>query len=88
MCCSLLPDYILIFIGVLLLVGPITAFPYLPVCSTDNLNVRSVIPPERGLDYGLRRVNTFNQPKERTNRYLNTYFQNCPKEWNQLEISV
>ena len=25
---------------------------------------------------------------ERTNRYANTYFQNCPKEWNQLDITL
>ena len=61
------------------------------------------IPPERELNYGLsslfsnphfptgyglRRANTFDQPIERTNRYSNTYFQNCPKEWNRLDISV
>ena len=47
-----------------------------------------LIPPERELNYGLRRANTFDQPIERTNRYSNTYFQNCPKEWNRLDISV
>ena len=48
----------------------------------------NLIPPERELNYGLRRANIFDQPIERTNRYSNTYFQNCPKEWNRLDISV
>ena len=48
----------------------------------------NLIPPERELNYGLRRANTFDQPIERTNRYSNTCFQNCPKEWNRLDISV
>ena len=29
---------------------------------------------------------TFDQPIERTNKYSNTYFQICPKEWNRLDI--
>ena len=47
-----------------------------------------MIPPERELNYGLRRANTFDQPIERMNRSSNTYFQNCSKEWNRLHISV
>ena len=47
-----------------------------------------MIPPEREFNYGLRRANIFDQPTEQTNRYSNTYFQNCPKEWNRLDISV
>ena len=52
------------------------------------LYLYNLIPPERELNYGLRRANTFDQPIERTNRCSNTYFQNCPKEWNRLDISV
>ena len=52
------------------------------------LYLYNLIPPERELNYGLRRVNTFDQPIERMNRYFNTYFQQCPKKWNRLDISV
>ena len=52
------------------------------------LYLYNLIPPERELNYCLRRANTFDQTMERTNRYSNTYFQNCPKEWNRLDISV
>ena len=48
----------------------------------------NLIPPKRESHYGLRRANSFDQPIERTNRYSNTYFQNCSKEWNRLDISV
>ena len=30
----------------------------------------------------------FDQRVERTNRYANTYFQICPKEWNQLDVTL
>ena len=40
------------------------------------------------MNNSLRRIHTFDQRDERTNRYANTYFQNCPKEWNRLDITL
>ena len=46
------------------------------------------LPPEREVNYNLRRTHAFDQGDERTNRYVSTYFQNCPNEWNQLDITL
>ena len=48
----------------------------------------NLIPPDTEVNYNLRRIHVFDQRVERTNRYANTYFQNCPKEWNQLDVSL
>ena len=52
------------------------------------LYLYNLIPPEREVNYNLRRIHVFDQRVERTNRYANTYFQNCPKEWNQLDVTL
>ena len=38
--------------------------------------------------YNLRRAIVYESNAERTNRFASTYFQNCIKEWNQLDIYV
>ena len=52
------------------------------------LYLYNLIPPERHVDYNLRRSNVFEQRIERTARFSNTYIQNCVKEWNLLDISI
>ena len=56
--------------------------------SRSPLYLHNLIPPEREINYNLRRIHAFDQRVERTNRYVNTYFQNCPKEWNQLDETL
>ena len=56
--------------------------------SGSPLYLYNLIPPEREVNYNLRRIHVFDQRVERTNRYANTYFQNCPKEWNQLDVTL
>ena len=56
--------------------------------SRSPLYLYNLIPPEREVDYNLKRIHAFHQRVERTNRYANSYFQNCPKEWNQLDITL
>ena len=48
--------------------------------SRSPLYLYNLISPEREVNYNLRRMRAFDQRVERTNRYANTYFQNCPKE--------
>ena len=59
-----------------------------PRQSGSPLYLYNLIPPEREVNYNLRRIHVFDQRVERTNRYANTYFQNCPKEWNQLDVTL
>ena len=47
-----------------------------------------MIPPEREVNYNLKRIHIFDQRVEQTDRYANVYFQNCPKEWNQLDVTL
>ena len=47
-----------------------------------------LVPPVRDVKYELRRLRVFEQRTERTNTFSNTYFQNCPYEWNQLGLSI
>ena len=56
--------------------------------SGSPLYLYNLITPEREVNYNLRRIHVFDQRVERTNRYANTYFQNCPKEWNQLDVTL
>ena len=56
--------------------------------SGSPLYLYNLIPPQREVNYNLRRIHVFDQRVERTNRYANTYFQNCPKEWNQLDVTL
>ena len=56
--------------------------------SKSPLYLYYLIPPEREANYNLRRIHVFDQQVERTNRYVNTYFQNCSKEWNQLDLTL
>ena len=46
------------------------------------------IPSERVVNYNLRNPFVLKQSVGRTSRYSNTYFQNCIKEWNLLDIFV
>ena len=48
----------------------------------------NLVPPVHEVKYELRRPRVFEQRTERTNRFSNTYFQNCPYEWNQLDSSI
>ena len=52
------------------------------------LYLYNLIPPERDVNYNLRRIHAFDQRVGQTNRYANTYFQNCPKECNQSDITL
>ena len=56
--------------------------------SRSPLYLYNLIPPEREVNYNLRRIHAFDQQVERTNRYGKTYLQNCPKEWNQLDVAL
>ena len=48
----------------------------------------NVIPPVNSPKCDLRHIHIFQQPVERTNRFSSTYFQNCPYEWNKLDLSI
>ena len=48
----------------------------------------NLVPPVLEVKYELRRPHVFEQRTERTNRFSNKYFQNCPYEWNQLDLSI
>ena len=48
----------------------------------------NLVPPLHEVKYDLRRPRAFEQCAERTNRFSNTYFQSCPCEWNQLDLSI
>ena len=47
-----------------------------------------LVPPLRSVKYNLRGANVYESNVERTNRFASTYFQNCIKEWNQLDVSI
>ena len=46
------------------------------------------IPQERTFSYNLRRPNVFESSAKSTDRLTHTYFQNCVREWNQLDQSI
>ena len=46
------------------------------------------IPQERTFSYNLRRPNVFESSAKSTDRFTHTYFQNCVREWNQLDQSI
>ena len=48
----------------------------------------NLVPPVHEVKYELRLPRVFEQRTERTNRFSNTYFQNCSYEWNQLDSSI
>ena len=43
---------------------------------------------ERIFSYNSRRSNVFESSAESTDRFTYTYFQNCVREWNQLDQSI
>ena len=47
-----------------------------------------LVPPLRSVKYNLREANVYESNAERTNRFASTYFQNCIKEWNQLNVYI
>ena len=48
-----------------------------------------LVPPLRSVKYNLRGgANVYESNVERTIRFTSTYFQNCIKEWNQLDESI
>ena len=49
----------------------------------DLLYLYSEIPQERAFHHNFRRINVKN-----TDRFSHTYFQNCMREWNQLDESI
>ena len=46
------------------------------------------IPHVRTFSYKLRRPNVFESSAKSTDRFTHTYFQNCVREWNQLDQSI
>ena len=47
-----------------------------------------LVPPLRSVKYNLRGANVYESKVEQTNRFSSTYFQNCIKEWNKLDVSI
>ena len=47
-----------------------------------------LVPPLRSVKYNLRGANVYESNVEQTNRFASTYFQNCNKEWSQLDVSI
>ena len=43
------------------------------------------IPDERTFSYKLQRPNVFESSAKSTDRFTHIYFQNCVREWNQLD---
>ena len=46
------------------------------------------IPSERVVNYNLRNPDVLKQSVDKTSCFSHTYFQNCIKEWNRLDIYV
>ena len=46
------------------------------------------IPHQRAFSYKLRIPNVFESSAKSTDRFTHTYFQNCVREWNQLDQSI
>ena len=44
--------------------------------------------PLRSVKYNLHGANVYENNVEPINRFASTYFQNCIKEWNRLDVSV
>ena len=47
-----------------------------------------LVPSLRSVQYNLCGANVYESNAERTNRFASTYFQNCIKEWNQLDVYI
>ena len=56
--------------------------------SPQYLYMYNLLPPVHEVKYELKRPLVFEQRTERTNRFSNTYFQHCPYEWKQLDLSI
>ena len=52
------------------------------------LYLYSEIPQECTFHHNLRRANVYEANAKSTNRISHTYFQNCMREWNQLDESI
>ena len=52
------------------------------------LYLYSEIPQERTFHHNLRRANVYEANGKSTGRFSHTYFQNCMREWNQLDESI
>ena len=52
------------------------------------LYLYSEIPQERTFHHNLRRANVYEANAKSTDRFSHTYFQNCMREWNQLDESI
>ena len=57
---------------------------YKLIKNRSPLYLYKLIPPEREVHYNLRTPREFEPNIGRTNRFSNTYFQNCINEWNSL----
>ena len=55
---------------------------------TRDLYLYSEIPQERSFHHNLRRANVYEGNAKSTDRFSHTYFQNCMREWNQLNESI
>ena len=52
------------------------------------LYLYSEIPQERTFHHNLCRANVYEANAKSTDRFSHTYFQNCMREWNQLDESI
>ena len=52
------------------------------------LHLYNEIPHERTFSFNLRRRNVFESSAKSTDRFTHTYFQNCAREWNQIDQSI
>ena len=48
----------------------------------------SEISQERTFHHNVRRADVYEANAKSTNRFSHTYFQNCMREWNQLDESI
>ena len=53
-----------------------------------SLYLYNEIPHECTFSYKLWGPNVFESSAKRTDRFTHTYFQNCVREWNQLDQSI
>ena len=58
------------------------------IMNQSPTNLYQLVPPLRSVRCNLRGANVYESNVERTNRFASTYFQNCIKEWNQLDVSI
>ena len=58
------------------------------VTKDHSLYLYNEMPHERTFSYKLRRPNVFESSAKRIDKFTHTYFQNCVREWNQVDQSI